>query len=44
MLVVQAKGQAGSKRERPQLRGLGVDVDEVGVQEDWHGGSRRLKK
>lgn len=33
-----------SLRERPQLRGLGVDVDEVGVQEDWHGGSRRLKK
>jgi hypothetical protein len=33
-----------SLRERPQLRGLGVDVDEVGVQEDWHGGSRRLKR
>jgi hypothetical protein len=33
-----------SLRERPQLRGLGVDVDQVGVQEDWHGGSRRLKK
>jgi len=33
-----------SLRERPQLRGLGVDVDEVGVTEDWHGGSRRLKK
>ncbi len=32
-----------SLRERPQLRGLGVDSDEVGVQEDWHGGSRRLK-
>jgi len=33
-----------SLREVPQLRGLGVEVDEVGVQEDWHGGSRRLKK
>ena len=33
-----------SLRERPQLRGLGVDVDAVGVQEDWHGGSRRQKK
>ncbi len=33
-----------SLRETPQLRGLGVDVDAVGIQEDWHGGSRRLKK
>ena len=33
-----------SLRERPQLRGLGVDSDEAGVQEDWHGGSRRLKQ
>jgi len=33
-----------SLREVPQLRGLGVEVDQVGVQEDWHGGSRRLKK
>jgi hypothetical protein len=33
-----------SLRERPQLRALGVDVDAVGVEEDWHGGSRRLKK
>ena len=38
-----------SLRERPQLRGLGVDVDEagvaeVGVTEDWHGGSRRVKR
>lgn len=33
-----------SLREVPQLRGLGVDVDELGAQEDWHGGSRRLKK
>jgi hypothetical protein len=33
-----------SLRERPQLRGLGVEVGEVGVQEDWHGGSRRQQK
>ncbi|MDQ6715211.1 MAG: hypothetical protein M3Z83_03775 [Actinomycetota bacterium] len=33
-----------SLREKPQLLGLGVDPDAVGVQEDWHGGSRRLKK
>ena len=33
-----------SLRERPQLRSFGVDLDGVGVQEDWHGGSRRLKK
>lgn len=33
-----------SLRERPQLAALGVDLGEVGVQEDWHGGSRRLKK
>lgn len=30
-----------SLRELPQLRGLGVAEDEVGVSEDWHGGSRR---
>ena len=30
-----------SLRELPQLRGLGVGDDEVGVSEDWHGGSRR---
>ncbi len=30
-----------SLRELPQLRGLGVEPDEVGEQEDWHGGSRR---
>lgn len=30
-----------SLREQPRLRGLGVDVDEVGAQEDWLGGSRR---
>jgi 2-hydroxychromene-2-carboxylate isomerase len=33
-----------SLRELPQLRGLGVEPDEVGVQEDWHGGSRRQKR
>lgn len=33
-----------SLRERPQLRALGVRQDEVGVQEDWHGGSRRQKR
>ena len=33
-----------SLRERPQLASFGVDPDSVGVQEDWHGGSRRTKK
>ena len=33
-----------SLREQPQLPTFGVAADEVGVQEDWHGGSRRLKK
>jgi hypothetical protein len=33
-----------SLRELPQLRALGVAEDEIGVQEDWHGGSRKLKK
>lgn len=33
-----------SLRERPQLRSFGVDSEQAGVQEDWHGGSRRLKK
>lgn len=33
-----------SLREQPQLRSFGVELDEVGVQEDWHGGSRRVKK
>lgn len=33
-----------SLRESPQLPGLGVDVAQPGPQEDWHGGSRRLKK
>jgi hypothetical protein len=33
-----------SLRERPQLASFGVTEDEVGVQEDWHGGSRRQRK
>lgn len=33
-----------SLRELPRLRALGVTDDEVGVEEDWHGGSRRQKK
>jgi hypothetical protein len=33
-----------SLRERPQLRSFGFDPGERGIQEDWHGGSRRLKK
>ncbi|HZC52780.1 MAG TPA: hypothetical protein VE441_09820 [Mycobacterium sp.] len=33
-----------SLRERPQLASFGVTSDQVGLQEDWHGGSRRLKK
>lgn len=33
-----------SLREQPQLASFGVRQDEVGRQEDWHGGSRRQKK
>ncbi|GAA3084582.1 DsbA family protein [Pseudonocardia yunnanensis] len=33
-----------SLREQPQLRAFGVREHETGKQEDWHGGSRRLKK
>jgi hypothetical protein len=33
-----------SLRELPQLRGLGVGEDEVGIEQDWHGGSRRTKR
>ena len=33
-----------SLRERPQLASFGVDTGSVGKQEDWHAGSRRLKK
>ncbi|HZZ52003.1 MAG TPA: DsbA family protein [Pseudonocardia sp.] len=33
-----------SLREKPQLASFGVREDEVGKQQDWHGGSRRQKK
>lgn len=37
-----------SLRERPQLRSFGFDPDQTdaraGIEEDWHGGSRRQKK
>ncbi|GAA1429157.1 Rv2466c family mycothiol-dependent reductase [Microlunatus lacustris] len=33
-----------SLREQPQLRSFGVRDDEVGIAEDWHGGSRRLER
>ncbi|WP_323959581.1 hypothetical protein GC088_13775 [Arthrobacter sp. JZ12] len=33
-----------SLRERPQLASFGVPDAEPGVEEDWHGGSRRQKK
>ena len=33
-----------SLRERPQLRAFGVEAGDVGIAEDWHGGSRRQKK
>ncbi|WP_026549231.1 hypothetical protein [Arthrobacter sp. Br18] len=33
-----------SLRERPQLRSFGVAEDDAGLQEDWHGGSRRTRK
>jgi hypothetical protein len=33
-----------SLRELPQLRALGVAEDDVGVVQDWHGGSRRAKR
>jgi 2-hydroxychromene-2-carboxylate isomerase len=32
-----------SLREQPQLRAFGVGEGDVGVVEDWHAGSRRLK-
>ena len=32
-----------SLRELPQLRALGVPVDEVGVTQEWRAGSRRLR-
>ena len=33
-----------SLRERPQLRSFGMEPGQVGVQEDWHAGSRRVTK
>ena len=33
-----------SLRERPQLPAFGVRPGDVGVQEDWHGGSRRQRR
>jgi hypothetical protein len=33
-----------SLRERPQLASFGVDPAASGIEEDWHGGSRRVKK
>ncbi len=33
-----------SLRELPQLPGLGVEPDQTGAEEDWHGGSRRQKR
>jgi 2-hydroxychromene-2-carboxylate isomerase len=33
-----------SLREQPQLPAFGLSPDTIGVEEDWHGGSRRLKK
>jgi 2-hydroxychromene-2-carboxylate isomerase len=33
-----------SLREQPQLVGFGVPTGRTGKQEDWHAGSRRLKK
>ena len=33
-----------SLRERPQLASFGVDAESVGIEEDWHGGSRRTAK
>ena len=33
-----------SLREQPQLRSFGVSEADVGVAEDWHGGSRRQHK
>jgi 2-hydroxychromene-2-carboxylate isomerase len=33
-----------SLRERPQLASFGVDPESVGIEEDWHGGSRRTKR
>jgi 2-hydroxychromene-2-carboxylate isomerase len=47
--VIALAGFAGfaeikrSLRERPQFEAFGVDRESVGKEEDWHGGSRRVK-
>lgn len=33
-----------SLREQPQLAAFGLAPETVGVEEDWHGGSRRQRK
>lgn len=33
-----------SLRERPQLRGFGVEPGRVGVQEDWYAGRRHAPR
>jgi 2-hydroxychromene-2-carboxylate isomerase len=33
-----------SLRERPQLPAFGIRPGEAGIEEDWHGGSRRQKR
>lgn len=33
-----------SLREMPQLRAFGIEDGDAGVEEDWHGGSRRQKR
>ncbi|MBA2639345.1 MAG: hypothetical protein H0U77_05005 [Nocardioidaceae bacterium] len=33
-----------SMRERPQLASAGIEQGDVGIQEDWHAGSRRQKR
>ncbi|MET0898601.1 MAG: hypothetical protein ABWY45_11885 [Mycobacterium sp.] len=33
-----------SLRERPQLASFGISTDTVGIEEDWHSGSRRTEK
>ena len=33
-----------SRRERPQLPAFGVRAGRDGLEEDWHGGSRRQER
>lgn len=47
LLLARFEGFAELKRslrERPQLRAFGVEPGQVGITEDWHGGSRRQKR